>query len=267
MTIPEGTSGDPAASRKAGKAGAHLSRPKPQRRGPKRAGAGAGRADPPGAAAPPPGSAEDRAVGDSVAHAVKVGYDVIAENIRQGREAAARFRQGEYNVREVPGDLQIMALRLIRLARELSTTTFDVCERLLKEAGANVPPEDRAAEVPPFRAAAAAAPKPGAQAAEAGVMNVTTRFVGAGKALGRTTSLVRPRRPTAAGDISVTPLAGRAAGAKPIGGVSFETDVSVEGIIAVVKIRKGQAPGVYSGLVHAPGDDVPLGVLTIEIPK
>ena len=267
MTIPKGTAYDKAASRKAGKADAHLSRPEPERRGPRRAGTGAGQASADAAADAPPGSAHDPTVSESVAHAVKVGYEVISENIRQGREAAARFRQGEYNVRDVPGDLEVVALRLIQLARELSTTTFDVCERLLREAGANRPPEDRTAEVPPFRAATTAAKKPTAQPADAAAMKVTIRFVGSATAIGRSVGLERPRHPTAATDISVTPLSPRAAGGKPIGAVTFESDVSVEGIVAVVTIPKGQAPGVYSGLVHAKGDDVPLGVLTIEIPK
>jgi hypothetical protein len=199
---------------------------------------------------------------------VKVGYDVIAENIRQGRESAARFRQGEYNVREVPRDLQAMARRLIRLARELSTTSLDVCERLLKEVGPNLPPEDRTAEVPPFRTTATAVKKPSAAPTEdAGVMKVTTRFTGGPKAIARTASLARPRHPTPVSHISVAPLFQRAADAKPINGVTFETDMSVEGIIAVVKIPKGRPPGVYSGLVHAEGDEVPLGVLSIEIPE
>lgn len=265
MTIPEGTSGGRGASRTAAEAEARVSRPEPGRLGPKRAKTGKKGKDPTKDADPASGSPQDQTVSDSVAHAVKVGYDVIAENIRQGREAAARFRQGEYNVREVPGDLQVMALRLVQLARELSKTTLDVCERLLKEVGAS--PEDRTAEVPPFRTAAPAAEKPSAPAADAGVMKVTIRFTGGGKGLARTATLSRPRHPTAPGHISVTPLSRRAAGAKPIGGVNFETDMSVEGIVAVINIPKRQEPGIYSGLVHARGDEVPLGVLTIEVPK
>jgi hypothetical protein len=49
--------------------------------------------------------------------------------------------------------------------------------------------------------------------------------------------------------------------------VSFTTDVSIEGIVAEVTLPEGAAPGVYAGLVHAVGEDIPLGVLTIEIPK
>lgn len=264
MTTPKGTSDGGGASRKAAEAKARVTRPELERASPKPNRTGKKRASTKDASAPP-GSPQDPTVSDSVAHAVKVGYDVIAENIRQGREAAARFRQGEYNMREVPGDLQDMALRLVTLARELSKTTLDVCERLLKEVAAS--PEDRTKEVPPFRSATPVAEEPSVPAADAGVMKVTIRFTGGGKGVARTATLSRPRRPTAPDQISVDPLSRRAAGAKPIGGVSFETDMSVEGIVAVVNIPKKQEPGTYSGQVYAKGDEVPLGVLTIEVPK
>ena len=265
MTTPKGTSGGRGASRKAAEADARVIRTEPKGGQTKPNRTGRKPKNPTKAASAAPGSPQDPSVSDSVAHAVKVGYDVIAENIRQGREAAARFRQGEYNVREVPGDLQDMALRLVTLARELSKTTLDVCERLLKELADS--PEDRTKTVPPFRTAAPAAEKPSAPAADAGVMKVTVRFPGAVKGVARTATLLRPKLPTAPGHISVAPLSRRAAGAKPIRDVSFETDVSVEGIVAVVNIPKKQEPGIYSGQVYAKGDEVPLGVLTVEVPK
>lgn len=270
MTTPKTKAGQRlsgSAKAKVSQAKAHLSRPEPAASGPIRA-------NKPGTAddAPPAGGLEsDATVSASVAHAVKIGYDVIAENIKQGREAAQRFRHGEYNVREVPGDLEVVASRLLQLARELSTTTFDVCERLLKEVAAKGPSSDRAADLPPFRtpkARAEVALKTAAQTAapaDPAVMKITVRFVGGAKALAHTAVLSRPIRPTAVADISAQPLAPRNAGLAPIAGVSFETDVSVEGVIAVVTVPKGQAPGFYSGLVRAKTDNVPLGVLTIEI--
>jgi hypothetical protein len=231
-------------------------------------------AEPGAAKAPgskPSSEAADQKVSDAVAHAVKVGYDVIAENIRQGREAAERFRQGEYSLREAPVDIEIAALRLLHLARELSTTTFDVCERLLKELGALKPPGSARAP-PPFpdpadypstaKAKPPTAPAPGATEA----MKITVRFAG-GEGVAHTVSLGRPRRPTEPDNISAAPLAPAKAGGKPIAGVSFQADVSVDGLIVLVTLPKGQAPGIYSGLVHAGEDPVPLGVLTIEVPK
>jgi hypothetical protein len=227
------------------------------------------------AAAPPSGrpseeaaeAAHDHPVGDSIARAVKVGYEVIAENIQQGRTAAQRFRKGDYNVREAPGDIETAALRLIHLARELSTTTLDVCERLLKELGTQRPGEDRTRGVPPFHPTAKPAPAPPSTAAtDAGLMKVTVRFSGA-PAIARSSTLNRPRRPTAPTEITATPLASRNAKDKAISAVTFETDVSVEGLVAIVNVPRAQPPGVYSGLVYAKGDEAPLGVLTIEVTK
>jgi hypothetical protein len=276
MTIRKGKAGDPKASQAAGEAAAHVRRPDPRRDEPKRATQEANPA-PTGAAGvesatPPPG--HDQNVSESVAHVVKLGYDVIAENIRQGRLAAAKFRQGEYRVGEVPGDLEVATRRLLHLARELSSTTFDVCERLLKEVGSVRPPQDQAKGVPAFRPAQTPTAKPAAQAtpppaakAPDRLMKVTVRFVGGPVAVARSETLARPRRPAQIGDISAGPLAPRTPGGAPIADVSFETDVSVEGIVAVVTLAKRQAPGIYSGVVFAKDDDVPLGVLTVEIPK
>jgi hypothetical protein len=206
-------------------------------------------------------------VSDAVAHAVKIGYDVIAQNIRQGREAAERFRQGEYRLHDAPGDLEVASLRLLRLARELSTTTFDVCERLLKDLGAQGPPQDRTEGVPNFREAAPAAaqaartasPSPPAPA----TMKVTVRFAGAATAVAHTDSLSRPRSPTAPSDISAALAPSDASGGAIA--VRFEMDASVEGIVAVVAAPQGQGQGFFSGLVYAKGDPIPLGVLTVEL--
>src|SRR5687768_6526585 len=119
MTIPEDRAGDPEQKATAER----VRRPAPAAAGPRRARTAAA-TEPP--TSTPPGPGPDAKVGDAVAQAVKLGYDVIAENIRQGREAAERFSKGKYNIREAPGDLEVAAQRLLQLSRELSTTTFDV---------------------------------------------------------------------------------------------------------------------------------------------
>lgn len=93
--------------------------------------AGSGYGGPGVSSRPPPGDA-DTLVSDSVADSVKLAYQVIRENIEQGRLAAARFREGEYNVRDVPHDVNVLTLRLLELSRELTRTSFDVLERVLR---------------------------------------------------------------------------------------------------------------------------------------
>ena len=272
MTIRKGGPRAPRAAQENDDA-RRVRRPKPGRDGAIRSASGSARAEASDDAAAKPDGASDGTMSESVAHAVKTGYEVIADNIRQGREAAEKFRQGDYNIRDVPSDLEQVLTRLVHLARELSTTTFDVCERLLKEMGPSRDSEERrAAPVPPFRSSAGpkpAAPPPAAAAppaTDAGRMKLTVRFAGGGKAVSRTEMLDRPRRPTTAEELEATPLATRGSG-PAITGVTFQIDVSVEGLVAVVPIPEGLAAGVYSGLVRARNDDVPLGVLSIEIPE
>lgn len=245
MTTPEPPSDAPATAR--------ITRPEPEADGPNRAGA-----------ASAAGRAADPSVSESVAHAVRSGYEVIAENIRQGREAAARFRQGEYNMRDVPGDVETALLRVIQLARELSTTTLDVCERLVKEIGPQVPPPDPAHPPPPFWPTPKPAPAPATEA-KTDRIALTVRFKGEGKAQARTQTLDRPRRPTPPQDVFATPLQSRDAAEGSITEVAFSVDVSVAGLLAEVTLPDGLAAGVYSALVYARNDEVPLGVLAIEI--
>ena len=63
--------------------------------------------------------APDAAVDEVVAHAVRVGYQVIGENIRQGRVAADRLRAGDYSMRELPDELGQLSRRLLQLTRDL----------------------------------------------------------------------------------------------------------------------------------------------------
>jgi hypothetical protein len=97
-------------------------------------------------------------------------------------------------------------------------------------------------------------------------MKLTVRFEGGEGAVARTAALDRPQRPTAPQHLSAGPLTPREGGPAAIADVRFETDVSVEGLIAVVTIPPGLPAGVYSGLVRAAHDEVPLGVLSVEIP-
>jgi hypothetical protein len=263
MTIRKGSAGAP------GKGSGRAKRPDPRRDGPQRSSTDAA-----SAAEAPDERPVDLEVSEAVAHVVKLGYDVIAENIQQGREAAARFRHGKYRLRETPGEIEVAAQRLLNLARELSTTTFDVCDRLLRELAAQKPAPDRAKSVPPFRGQTASAPSvklaktAPAAAADTGLMKVTVLFEGAPKAKAHTASLARPSRPAAPSAVTAQPLApSDAGGGKPITGVTFEADMSIDGILARVRVPKGQPKGFYSGLVQVKGDPIPLGVLTIELPE
>ena len=147
MTIPERPTGNNGSNNAPNDEPARVKRPDPAQTGPKRS----------ALPDPPDKLGADSTINESVAHAVRTGYEVVSENIRLGREAAERFRHGKYNIRDVPNDLNTATMRVLILARELSTTTFDVCARLLKEAGSVQPPYDRSTPPPAFRPTSASA--------------------------------------------------------------------------------------------------------------
>ena len=248
MTIPDG------------EAEARVRREKPARAGPIRSGSFPSGRQPAGAGETP----QDPSVAESVAQSVRMGYDVIAENIKQGREAAAKFRQGEYNIRDVPHDAEMIISRFIHLARELSTTTFEVLEKVLGEI-ATLQPPNGGADMPPFRAAGVAKAAQATETAESGRMKLLVEFAGDAKAVSRTATLDRPRTPAAPNDLFATPLASPEVARPSISDVKFEMRVGVDGVIATVTVSGPLPAGVYSGLVYVRGDEVPLGVLSVEI--
>lgn len=226
----------------------------------------------PSGPAPPSRDGGEAIIGDAVADAVKSGYDVLEETISQGRAAAEKFRQGEYNFRQVPGDIEDLALRLLTLARQLSTTTFDICEQLLHQigsAGGPPPPGQVAAQVPPFIAtvarAAAGHPPPQTPPQPLTEMRLAVRFTGTGQAVARSSVLARPERPTTPSDITVTPLTAREGAGAALTEVAFEADLNAGGLVATVTIPPGQPAGTYAGLVCTAGQAVPLGMLVVEL--
>ncbi len=286
MTTPEDAS--PARVTKHPRA----RRPDPERTGPIRGGAFA--AAPP-SAPPAPAAiglqspvAADDPISEAVAHTVRTGYDVVSANIKAGRMAASRFRQGDYNIRDVPGDVGAMSRRLLHLAREVSATSFDVIEQFLANpgvtggpakgaAGGPTPPPGSAGTAPPFfptpawvaPTAATAAPRPAPPAAVKSAAPPTVplscEFSGSAKATVTSAMLSRPSRPTHPDQLSTTPLAAKSGGAPAISGVAFVADAAGEGVVAHIAIPDGQPAGVYATMIYAPSSDTPLGFLSIEI--
>ena len=117
------------------------SRTKPIRSGLSGAKATAERAEPPPspqpAAQPDADSTEDAveqaAVHQIVADAVRLGYDVVGENLRLGRIAADRFSAGQYGAREAKHDVAQLGKRVVQLSRDLSTVWFDLLGAVLRD--------------------------------------------------------------------------------------------------------------------------------------
>jgi hypothetical protein len=210
---------------------------------------------------------------------VQLGYRVIGENIDQGRAAAQQFRAGQYNVRDVPHDLNQMTLRLLSLTRELSVTAYDILERVLQDPNfpgavprAASPPRDGTPKPPPFYAAATASSRPAGPApgdprepatpAPAATVELSCNFIGNRPAVLRAASLARPDAPT---PLLLSALAALDASVRPISPVTFSA-ADGGGVVANITIADEQPAGLYSGVICAADTQIALGVLTIEIP-
>ena len=230
-------------------------------------------------------------INQSVADTVREANQVFSDTVAQARVAAEHFRHGEYNMRDVPVDVQIMGQRMIKLARELSETTFNIIEQLLKQMTQTSPPPPPSTtgkgHVPPFPTSgdSSAAPpssssngaappgsssgappssSPGAPPASERALNLAVKFEGSAKAHAMESPLWKPPKPTLPSQLSITPMLHMLNEAEPLHNVTFEADLDGQ-LIATITIPPRQPAGVYAGIIVPDNTDVPLGILTIEI--
>ena len=205
---------------------------------------------------------------------VKSASDALSATIGQSRTTAEQFRQGEYNFRQVPSDVEEMARRMLQLARQLSSTTFDVCDQLIGQLSTlTEPPTAGSTKVDPFRrhqpagGLGAAPPTSTAPPNSGPQMRMAVEFKGSKKASSTSTSIERPAQLTRPEDLRVTPLVpveGKAASLKT---VAFQADLQHGGVTATVSIPSKQAAATYVGYVHTIKDKTPLGMLVVTIAK
>jgi len=224
--------------------------------------------------APPPGG-NDTQYSDAVADSVKLAYAVIRENIAQGRAAASKFRDGEYNVREVPHDVNVLSLRLLHLTRELSRTSFDILEGILsnpRTPGATAwrpaPPHQDPRQFHPGAGPftydwnyTGAPVRQGPAQPDTQTIPIGCVFTGGRDAQVRSATLSRPQGPT---HLALPVLASLKAGSPPIMGAAITPASGPYGVIVNVEIPNTQPAGVYGGAIL---DDqgYAVGALTIEV--
>ncbi len=243
-----------------------IKRPEPERDEPIRnpwASDAAGPTDPPGSEA---------GVDEVIAHAVRLGYRVIGDNIEQGRAAAGRFSQGDYGVEDVPDDLGELAARLLHLGREMSVTAFDVMGAILRDPGLRTAFGRRSqARAGSGGSTGFDAHKPAAKPSRPGAsssdrakrdLRLTYAFAGGGRADAEPAWLRQPDEmamPVHAGLHSPAP------DAPPLRGITFSVAPDGLGVVARIDIPDGQPPGVYSGAVCDSKSHHVLGVMTITV--
>lgn len=235
-----------------------MSRPEPERNGPRRDGWTQTGAESDGAAGNRP--APDATVDEVVAHAVRTGYKVVHENIRHGRHAADRFGAGTYGVRDVPDDLTKLGGRLVQLSRDLTATCFDLVGALLRDPTLHsalqrqdVPPPAATTQRSGTRAAAAASGDP---------VPVSFNIKSSKKATAEPAYLQHPDRPA---PLALAGLFSPDPSLPPLRKVSFGPHADGKTVVVSIDIPDDQPPGSYSGVVCDGVTHKPLGTLTIHV--
>lgn len=221
--------------------GGRAKKPTPERTGPDRAGF---------TIAGQLGTTGHGDVGEVVADAVRAGYRVIGENLRQGRAAADRLAAGRYGLTDAPDELSALGSRLVHLGRELSTVWFDLMAAVLRDPGLKE-------ALKPQQTRPAAEPAPAAT----GPM-LSVAFLGTDRARARAVPMLCAERPASLVSAGFHPLG---TGQPPITKVTFTAAGDGDGVVALVEVPEHQPAGRYSGTVCDAGTGEPVAALTIEI--
>lgn len=258
----------------AGDDSVHLARPEPARTGPRRTGLGTAQTQSP--PPPPPSPAGDQPpspagdppeVHEVIAEAVRIGYDVVNENLRQGRAAANAHSAGQYKLEHVPDDLSQLGGRLLQLSRDLGTTWFDLVGAILadpvirdavshRQTPNRAPPQPQPAPHP--------APNPAPSPAPTGPIALTCVFRGSRQATAPATTLAQPEAPSLLTMAALNPTDGNG---PPITGISFTASNTggAIGVVAIITIPDHQPAGTYHGVVADAATMTALGAVTVRV--
>jgi len=227
-------------------------RPTPKREGPKRAVlAREDRIN--GAAAAPLDGLARPAEGGVVSAAVSTAYRVVAENVEEGRLAAARLRAAATDPADAPPSAKEVANRLVHMTREMSATWGDLVLAVLRE------PEVRAV-IDRITLQDRGRANPG-QTARTAPMSVTQR--------------VRSRKPI---EVTLSALPALRPGAPPgvaglhalnpaypaITHVSFSIGPD-GGLEVLIDVPDNQPADVYAGTVVDTESRQPIGTLAVQV--
>ncbi len=190
-----------------------------------------------------------KSVEQVVAETVRAGYEVIEENIRHGRHAAERLRQGTYRSSDLPGDLGRVMNRLISLGMDLSTTWFQLVAAILRDPRLATAFEGTdAAGVPAPRAAPRRTPR----------IIYRVRCSRPNEIEFNPQDLSQPAIPAVAGlhllDRDAPPIQ-----------VRFDSDRESGVLAVVIDVQDAQPPGTYNGAVVDRDTHQPIGTLRLKI--
>ena len=195
---------------------------------------------------------DGKTVEQIVAEAVRKGYDVVGENIRQGRQAAQRMRTRTYEANEIPGELRSFANRLFQLGMELGTTWFELIGAILRD------PQLREA----FEGTRQPVPRPAGQAQPVSPPIVyTVRCSRPVEHSLRLHALSRPAHPTVAGLHSIE----QGGHSIPAGRVTFDRHPEDGSLLVYINVPDEVPPGTYNGAVIDRDTHEAIGTLRVRI--
>jgi hypothetical protein len=235
-------------------------RPEPTRTGPIRSGPAGKKPSPksapsgPAEAPPADAASSESEVQRIVADAVRLGYDVIGQNLEQGRAAADRFSAGSYGMHHAKDDVGALSGRFAQLARDLGTVWFDLLAAVLRDPTLQEALKPKPVPVPD--------PKPGDDAPARSPVRVGCQVRGNDKASAAPLVLSQPDRPSR---LSVAGLYSPDRSLPPITNLAFLASDDGGSIIAVITVPGDQPAGTYSGVVCDEGTHAPLGTLSVQV--
>lgn len=219
---------------------------------------------PAAAAAPGNDAVIEADIDKVVADAVRLGYEVIGENLRQGRVAADRFSAGQYGVKDIPDDMAAVGGRLLQLMRDLGTTWFDLIHAVVRDPKLRevlqpqpIAPVTPGGSKPPVTPPTGTAPI-------APFMPIPLACIVRGNVVASAapTVLLQPAAPAM---LSLAGLYSPDRTLPPITRVAFTAAADGGGVVAIVTIPDDQPAGTYSGVIADAVAHTPLGTLTVRV--
>ncbi len=194
-----------------------------------------------------------------VGEAVRAGYDVINENLRQGRAAADAYSANRYKLGEATQDLNKLGKRLVGLSRELSTTWFDLLAAAVRDPDLQAALQSQGHQghqghQPP----AAMPPAPPAEP-----VSIAVEIRGSTNASGTATPLSPQARPIHPVACALNPI-GASTDLPPIERVGFGA-TPAGGLRIIVGVPVDQPPGRYQGLIVDGESGATLSVITVDV--
>lgn len=201
-------------------------------------------------------------VGHVVADAVRIGYEVIGDNLRQGRAAADKFSAGVYYLDDVPKDLKLLGRRLVKVSQEMGTLWFDLAAAVLRDPGLR----DALAPQPVAKAKYGhkghGASGGGAGLAAQGHVTLTCAFDSPLPCRANPVTVPALKAPQHLVMESLEADAGRA---PPITGVRILSGGSADMATVLITVPAKQPAGVYVGVVRESAGGVKLATLRVEV--